>query len=309
MNFFHFQYIQFFFLFLISWILSRSKHSSIQFIDSQDSDFHLLQSHIQYSEIRSLLDSDIQQMFHNPEISNVYLKKTNPLHKEHEYMYLFYTPYLNVYFSKRKQENENEKSIDRIYFEGLHKITDLHKISFSKFFQQGYLSIDPTSIHEKGILLKMTSKHFYKVFEGNLMNAFFYVKKKEYKKKDDQYHLCMEGYSLGGIYSQYFIYELAKMKKMKNYHIQYYNVESWFSGNEEKYQELKRMVDYKNIKNQKSFMYIYNRLFQQFHEVDRTIGDTKMDMKHYLKYPFPFGIIKYFIQHHMLHDFFTMEEK
>ena len=136
-----------------------------------------------------------------------------------------------------------------------------------------------------------------------MLDTFEYIYNLIYIKYkiNNKINLSINGYSLGGPYSQVFINLL--FTKYNDLNIELYIIESWFIGNENNYNNLKNNIKIYNIYNNNSILYFYNNIFQDYNKCDYVLNNKKSTINHFLKYLLknpPFGIIKYTKDHHML---------
>ncbi len=299
------QLIQISILFAITLFFQKHKRN-IQYIDKCDEEFqNVFLNHKHLSDYRFMIDSFLEKHETIPFGQKVHTEyEINIQNQNYDYLYIFYNSSICVYFIKQNNQ-------DFVFFEGLHKLSDLNRISFSSIFQNGQIKINSNSLYQKGTLFKVVDNCFIQpIVRSNLIQSFLFISSTKYNidlssstsNLNSLYPLFIEGYSLGGIYSQLFIYELTKRNIIQYFNIHFYNIESWFQGNENEYKEFKKIVEMKNVMNEGSLFMIYNRLFQKFHNIDGIIrdeGEVKK-MKKYLKRPFPLGLIEYGIEKHLL---------
>ena len=80
------------------------------------------------------------------------------------------------------------------------------------------------------------------------------------------------GYSLGGIFAQYFIERYKYMFDDYEISLEIINIESWFDGNESKYNKfIKKYGSIKNIFNKKSLLFIHNKMYQKFNKTTNSL--------------------------------------
>ncbi len=285
------QFITILFFYIMS---MKYKKKDIQLLDKKDSEYQWIQHNTKLSEIRYQIQSTLLHLS-NQKTTEKQSISTISFLEEIEYFYIFMTPHFMVYFSRYK------KGKDCIYFEGVSKIQDIQKISFLKSIRHGYLELQKDALNEKGSLFQIYPHSILPISHNiSLYTSFKLVKKSWYLKKRDKYEMMVEGYSLGGVYSQLFLFELMNRGKIDKYKIGYMNVESWFMGDEKRYRELKERVKYRNILNQNSVMYFYNQMFQEFHDVNKKVGEEKWKLRDFLTYMAPFGCMKYIVENHVL---------
>ena len=224
--------------------------------------------------------------------------------KNNEYFYIFKNNN-NVYLYFF-QEKISKKHF--IYFNGFNNLKDIKTI-FNIFTNNLTYENVENILNKKGIFYKIIDNKvkelnnkitILEIFD-NLYNNIYKID--SFNKEIDKIDLCINGYSLGGPYSQVFINLL--FSKYNNLNIELYNIESWFLGDENKYNKFKNNLKIYNIYNNKSILYFYNNIFQDYNKCDYIFtNDNKDIVKKYFKKYFskkaPFGIIKYTKDHHML---------
>jgi len=135
--------------------------------------------------------------------------------KNNEYFYIFTNNNnLYVYFFQEKLTKKHF-----IYFNGLNNLT--------------YENIQHT-LNQKGIFYKIINNKVKKLHNNiTIFKIFDHLYNKVYNILDEnnKINLSINGYSLGGPYSQVFINLL--LNKYNNLNIELYNIESWFFGDED----------------------------------------------------------------------------
>lgn len=298
------EYLQFSILCICFFILWYQKDSSIEYIHQEDESYRMMKNHLELSNHRSDIEPMLKKMLLKTNKTSVHTKKIIDTYEEYQYIYVFYSKHLIIYFTKKCGEE------DKIFFEGVNKLEDLKNISLFQIFKnKGIMTIQKETIEEEGIFVKMEECYLEKIEKiQNLEEAFYYMKKKWYHKQcDHKYHIWIEGYSLGGLYSQLFIYQLYMKGKLKKCKIKYFNIESWFGGDKENFEEFKKIVDYKSVLTYGGILHVYNKLFQKYHHIEKMVkieeDDNDIHIKKYMKYPFPFGILRYIFKYHLLSSF------
>jgi len=123
---------------------------------------------------------------------------------------------------------------------------------------------------------------------------------------NEKIKLKINGYSLGGVFSQVFSHTI--INKYENiYDIEVYNVETWFGGNKELFDKFVDKVNIKNIYHKNSILYFYNVLCQSYFKSDYIIECEDNNIGNILENSivlFPFGIIKYINNNHLLSKIF-----
>ncbi len=314
-----FKWIQILFLFLIFYGILRNKNESVQYLNKEDKTYSTMKNHLLISEFRSNIDKKLELLLKNENLKNIKIKdnkiKNFLVENNFEYFYIYFSNNIVVYFFKRNNINENQnlRENDKIYFEGLRKIKEISNFSLPKIIKnKGILCIKDKVLEEEGILIKLDENNLIKIEKSmDIINTFLYFKKNIYLKKilsnqEQKYHIEMEGFSLGGLYSQLFLYNLYKNNLIEDCLIDYINIESWFGGDKEKYEEFKKIIKMKNIMTFGSLFYLYNKFFQKYNNINEAVYIDETDEMIFLKYmkqPFPYGIIDYIKNYHIIKDF------
>ncbi len=313
-----YKWIQILFLSLIFYGLIKNKNESVKFIDNKDETYNHMKEHLILSEFRISIDKYLDKLLEVKELKEIKLnnEKVNEfmLNNKYEYFYIYYSENIVVYLFKR------EKDKDKIYFEGLRKFKEINNFSLPKIIKnKGILTIKDELIKEKGICIKFENNSIIKIIKNiDLINLFIHFKENIYKKdnenenenenqiENEKIKIEMEGFSLGGLYSQLFIYNLHQKELLKDVEINYINIESWFGGNKEYYEVFNKICKTKNIMTYGSLFYLYNKFLQKYNKIDEAIyiDDTdELIFTKYMKQPFPYGIIDYIKNYHIIKDF------
>lgn len=245
--------------------------------------------------------------------------KNNILLDNNEYFYMFYNKYNTyVYFFK-----ENNSNIHNIYFNGINNKKDIKilidtiiRVISNKFNFEHVENI----IEKEGYFFDFTINDVTKInftekntIKNTLMNSFDYVYKNKYINTMDEngkINLNINGYSLGGIFSQVFVYLLVEKygNIYKNkFNIDFYNIESWFGGNEEKFNNFIEKINMKNIYNKKSIFSYHNMFFQPHITNTYYVQDDFDDLNEFINNTIlisPFGIMNYITKNHFLSHIF-----
>jgi hypothetical protein len=145
--------------------------------------------------------------------------------------------------------------------------------------------------------------------DKSILEVYDYIHENIYKEylnnsPDKIINLQINGYSFGGPLSQIFIYIIYEKYGRDCLNIQNYNIESWFSGSKEDFEDYKKIVKFYNIYNKKSVLYFYNILFQKHFEYDYLLDSNEAtlenDVDPYIGKIFPNGLIKYVKDNHIL---------
>ena len=120
-------------------------------------------------------------------------------------------------------------------------------------------------------------------------------------KTSEQINLKINGYSLGGPLSQIFIHLILDTYHENTFNIENYNIETWFSGSKEDYENFTKLTQVYNIYNKKSVLYFYNIIFQKYFKVNNFLEINEInDIENSILRLFPEGIIKYINNNHVL---------
>lgn len=237
-----------------------------------------------------------------------------------DYFYIFYNKYnIYVYFFKEKNSNTHN-----IYFNGLNNRNDLsvminigYKVMTNKF---NFDKIEDI-IEKEGNLYYIKKKEINKIStleNSSLMKSFEYIfykynihnnicnKSDDEIDKRDKINLKINGYSLGGVFSQVFSHMI--LEKYQNiFDIELYTVETWFGGNKDFFDKFIEKINIKNIYHKNSILYFYNILCQSYFKSDYIIESEPnniLDIINNSIVLFPFGIIKYINNNHLLSKIF-----
>ena len=221
--------------------------------------------------------------------------------ENNEYFYIFNNNIIYAYFFKEKNSDEHI-----IYFNGITNITDLkivieliHDILNNNFNNEKIKSLlnnvgNLYKINSNSIELNNNNFNIFDLFEYLYKNIYFVENKNKIRLK-------INGFSLGGPISQIFAKILTD--EYINLDIQMYNIESWFGGNKELYKELNDKIKIFNIYNKNSSFYFFNKYFQKYFKTNLIIKKKDEEIKNYMEYIFPIGVIKYISDNHLLSKF------
>ena len=124
------------------------------------------------------------------------------------------------------------------------------------------------------------------------------------KLYNDKINININGFSLGGVLSQVFVHNLLELENYKDrLNIQLFNIESWFGGDENDFNEFKKKIDINNIYNKNSIFYLYNKIYQPYFNNNKQLEDDNKEIEDdtlYKQSPFPCEIIKYINKYHFL---------
>jgi hypothetical protein len=225
----------------------------------------------------------------------------NILLNNNEYFYSFFNnKNIIAYFFKDKLSNEHS-----IYFGGLDNLNNIKAIL--NFLLNDY-SIENIEkfLYENGSFITIIDNNIININHNinNIFDAFDFIFNNIYNinnllcDKIEKININVNGYSLGGPFSQIFVYNiLKKYKDLVN--IKIYNIESWFGGNKKLYNELTENTKIFNTYNKKSILYFYNIFFQKYF-TNNLLIDVNNNSSECIEEPFPNGLIKYFNKNHLL---------
>jgi hypothetical protein len=228
--------------------------------------------------------------------------------EKNEYFYYFKNEYnIYVYFYKKHNSNTHQ-----IYFRGITEINDIKSILKILSYHFTFENIEDI-LHKRGKFYNINENKIDIVNKTNLLSIFdvFDILYDSIYKNDDIINLNINGYSLGGPISQVFIYILNDMYKDNSFNISLYNIESWFVLNEKKYNEFTKILKLTNVYNNRSILYLFNKLFQSYNKVDYFIENTNINdykINKYIDNIFPIGIIKYIVNYHVLYKIIRNKE-
>jgi hypothetical protein len=243
----------------------------------------------------SYYKTNIYNIFKNKlEIVNENNKKDNieNIIKNTDYFYFFNSSKLKVYFYKKKDTNEHI-----IFFDGLKKIKDIMNLLINIIQTKNNHYIFDI-LNNNGILYSIQNTLINKEKLNNIFESFLFIQEKYYNKNDT---INIYGYSLGGPLSYLFYDILEKNNFIENIKINITSIESWFEGNKELYDKIKKNNNYKTIFSKGSFMFLYKNIFQK--SIDNYIlieKDNEDNLTDYTMNLFPFGLIDYFKDNHSL---------
>jgi len=297
MSIFKRQCIQLIILTTIFYFFYYEKENKIEMVNDKDDRYEILLNEFNeyYREIENHKNErEIEIENQNEEL-------------EFDYLYLFKQKYMNIYFYRYKDDEK-----ERIYFDGMKHINQIKLFQILKSIKnKGKIECNVSLFEKSGILYKIHKKRNKIVIDKNeitFYESFLRIRNKKYLQcihHPQPYKIKLSGYSLGGYQSQYFLQKIQEENEIHLYKIEVQNIESWFMGDNEYYDELKHMVRYKNIFNFGSFMHLYQTLFQKFHKMDKTYknkNDFETEMKTNMIKPFPFGIFGYFKNYHLINN-------
>ena len=270
------QVIQFF---IILFLIKNDDDTKISCNDNKDIDD--LKDVIFYREF-------VKKFIESPESI-----KENVFLKENEYFYFFYTENLIIYFYKK---NNSDKHY--IYFDGLSKIKEIATLLIHKLIYKGEDFIK-SILSQKGNLFEVSNDYIENINDNkiDIYDVFSHIKSNVYK---ENLKIKIYGYSLGGPLSQYFYHTLPDKD---NIEFEFLGIESWFEGNKELYKDFTDKNLFKNIFNEKSILYFYNKYFQKFNNKNILVNieeDEKDIINNYFLQFSPLGLINYIKNHHSI---------
>jgi hypothetical protein len=226
----------------------------------------------------------------------------NFLLENNEYFYSFFNnKNIITYFFKDKISNEHS-----IYFGGLDNLNNIKAILGFLLNDYSIDNIDKL-LYEDGLFISIIDNKIIKINQNinNIFDTFDFLFNNIYNINNflsndtiKKINLNVNGYSLGGPFSQIFVYNILKKYK-DTLNIKIYNIESWFGGNKNLYNELTENTKIFNTYNKKSILYFYNIFFQKYFKNDLII-EVKNNSSDCIDEPFPNGLIKYFNKNHLL---------
>jgi hypothetical protein len=252
----------------------------------------------------SIINNDISNLYEiNINENNILSQDDyNLLLNNNEYFYSFFNnKNIITYFFKDKMSNEHS-----IYFGGLDNLNNIKSIL--NFLLNDY-SIENIEklLYENGLFITIIDNNIIKINQNinNIFEAFDFMFDNIYNinnflldNSNQKINLNVNGYSLGGPFSQIFVYNILKKYK-DELNIKIYNIESWFGGNKNLYNELTENTRIFNTYNKKSILYFYNIFFQKYFK-NNLIIEVNNNSSECIDEPFPNGLIKYFNKNHLL---------
>ena len=316
-----------FIILLLFYILSNKLNNNI-LLYKDSYYYNFLRNIVKYNKITEKYIKFIKKNQDLP------IENNHILLKDNEYFYLFYNKY-NIYIYFFKEINSN---VHNIYFNGINNKKDLGLLikTILKLLSNNYnFEYISNIINKNGNLYKILPNNISKVIflennilkHNSLLNTFEYIFHEEYNSEiyneeynseiyNEEYNkinLNINGFSLGGVLSQVFVYNLLELETYKNkLNIQLFNIESWFGGNEEDFNEFKKKIDINNIYSKYSIFYLYNQIYQPYFNNNKQIEDDIPDNSSLFmnklnvlyqdndSTPFPCEIIKYINNYHFL---------
>jgi hypothetical protein len=294
------------FIILMLFYILSNKFSNDNLLLYKDSSYYLfLKNIIEYNKTTQKYIKYIKKNKDLPVNSNHILLKNN------EYFYLFYNKY-NIYIYFFKECNSN---IHNIYFNGISNKKDLSILidTIFKLLCNNY-NFDYISelINKNGNLYQILPNNISKIIflennilkKNSLMNTFDYIFNKEYNKDllSDKINLNINGFSLGGVLSQVFVHNILNKYEDK-LNIQLFNIESWFGGDQNDFNNFTKKININNIYSKNSIFYFYNKIYQPYFNNIKQIEDQPDEIyvldKNKMS-PFPNEIIKYINNYHFL---------
>jgi hypothetical protein len=302
------------FIIIISFIMLSNLKNDEKILEKNTDYYNFLVNIVKYN---NLIKQYLKNKLENSE------ELVNIINSNNEYFYFFYNENnVLVYFFKEKNSNDHS-----IYFCGIDNINDIETMITILINNYSFENIEKI-LNKDGTLYKINNDGIEKVIiDVNIYNAFDYFDKNIYSEKNnitndiihpyitsDKINLNVNGYSLGGPFSQVFIYNIVKKDSLpeeissnelndSKFNIKIFNIESWFGGNKEIYDKLTKNIKIFNTYNNKSVLYFFNILFQKYFKSDFIIknnDDNKKDIDEYVLEKFPHGIIKYVKDNHLL---------
>lgn len=306
-TYFKFNFVQYtFILFLICGTIIKNNSTPLNIVKKHDTIYRTMYNHYDISKfVKELIKKCDMNHYH---ISYKYDIPYKILNEKYEYIYFFRSKNLLVYFFKKVNENNH-----KVYFEGVDEMSDLQYLSFpNKWFNEYTLKSVHKNLSETGFLFKITTNHILRIKDEpySIFNSFSYLNKLIYSQ--NKLKLEIEGYSMGGVLSQVFIYILLSNKYIQKYklNIDLYIIESWWGGNKDFYEYLSSYVKIYNVICIGSILYYYNMFFQNYFKVKKYIAfPIKPLFQKYIQMPFPFGVTEYFGDHHYISRFLKYVKK
>ncbi len=314
-TYFKFNFVQYIFiLFLICGTIIKKNSTQLNVVKKHDTIYRTMYNHYEISKfVKEMIKKCNINHYH---ISHKYdLSKLHISIEKYDYIYFFRSKNLLVYFFKKVNEHNH-----KVFFEGVDEMSDLQYLSFpNKWFDEYTLKSVRKNLSETGFLFQITSNHIHRIKNEahSIFHSFSYLNKKIYSENklniDDflqssKFHtkIEIEGYSMGGVLSQVFIYILLSNKYIQKYKLKIvlYIIESWWGGNKDFYEYLSSYVTIYNVMCVGSILYYYNLFFQNYFKVKKYVSFPVKPLFHkYIQSPFPIGVTEYFGDHHYISRF------
>lgn len=301
------QYI--FIIFLICGTIIKKSNTHLNVIKKNDTIYRTMYNHYEISKfVKDIIKKskiNHYHISHKYDISHFILNEK--IFEKMEYIYFFRSKNLLVYFFKKVNEDNH-----KVYFEGVDEMSDLQYLSFpNKWFNEYTLKSVRKNLSEHGFLFKITQNHIYRIKNEahSIFHSFSYLNHTLYNNLKN---IEIEGYSMGGVLSQVFIYILLSNKYIQKYNlnIDLYIIESWWGGNKDFYEYLSSYVKIYNVMCIGSILYYYNLFFQNYFKVKKYVSFPIKPLFHkYIQMPFPFGVTEYFGDHHYISRFIKYVKK
>ncbi len=276
-------------IFLICGSIIRKKSLKMNFVKKYDKIYITMYNHYEISNfVKSIIKREKCK------------DKAIKIFEKYEYVYFFKSKNLLVYFFKKHLEDNH-----KVYFEGVDEMSDLKYLSFpNKWFNEYTLKSIRENLSENGYLFQITSNNVIKIkdYKHSIFYAFSHLNNQLYDIKNIE----IEGYSMGGVLSQVFIYILLTNNYIQKYNlnIDLYIIESWWGGNKDFYNYLSSYIKIHNVMCVGSILYYYNLFFQNYFKIKNYISfPLKSLFNKYNFLPFPIGITEYFGDHHYISRF------
>ena len=258
-----------------------------QFIQKDNYEFNIVETHRILTHFRFMIQDLLKEKINK----TIHTEWTVEYLISFEYFYIFYHESICVYFFRKD-------GIDQIFFEGLHKWSDLKNIDLIKWIQDKKI-IKMDGLLKKGNLLRIHDCYMTPIIDDHFLNIFLFIENKHYDKKYNKIPLLVEGYSLGGVYLQLFLELFEEKGILDKYQIDAYQIESWFQGREDVYNMFKEKFQVKNIMKYGSYFHLFNMMFQKYRNIHLYIKPSK-EMKDIFESGLPMRIIEYGVISHML---------
>jgi hypothetical protein len=314
------QYI--FILFLICGTIIKKNSTHLNVVKKHDTIYRTMYNHYEISKfVKNIIKKckiNHYHISHKYDISHFILN--DKIFEKMEYIYFFRSKNLLVYFFKKINENNH-----KVYFEGVDEMGDLQYLSFpNKWFDEYTLKSVRKNLSETGFLFQITKDNVLRIKNEahSIFHFFSYLNNTLYhnlKNIDDslqssKFHtkIEIEGYSMGGVLSQVFIYILLSNKYIQKYklNIDLYIIESWWGGNKDFYEYLSSYIKIHNVMCVGSILYYYNIFFQKYFKIKKYVSfPIKPLFQKYIQMPFPFGVSEYFGDHHYISRFIKYVKK
>ena len=218
-SYFKVNFVQYIFIiFLICGTIIKKNSTHLNVVKKGDTIYRTMYNHYEISKfVKNIIKKckiNHYHISHKYDISHFILN--NKIFEKMEYIYFFRSKNLLVYFFKKVNEDNH-----KVYFEGVDEMGDLQYLSFpNKWFDDYTLKSVRKNLSEKGFLFKISPNHVYRIKNEahSIFDSFSYLNKAIYINIGSK-KIEIEGYSMGGVLSQVFVYILLSNKYVQKHNL------------------------------------------------------------------------------------------